>query len=66
MYEQIDALRRKIGVAPIRLTRDEDDPKRLKVSVCAGMRHKVPALVTLSIRREDVEIPLLAVEDYDG
>lgn len=64
MYEQVDTLRRKIGVAPIRLGRCDDGSARLKVSVLPGMRHKVPALITLRIRGEEVEIPLVAIEDY--
>jgi hypothetical protein len=66
MYEQVDTLRRKIGVAPIRLARCDDGFARLKVSVMPGMRNKVPAAITLKIRGEEVEIPLLAVEDYAG
>ena len=65
MYEQIDTLRRTIGVAPIRLALADDRSPRLKVSVRAGMRHKVPAMVTLKIKGEAVEIPLLAVEDHE-
>ena len=66
MYEQVDTLRRKIGVAPIRLARMDDGSAGLKVSVMTGMRNKVPAHITLKIRGEEVEIPLLAVEDYAG
>ena len=63
MYEQVDALRRKIGVAPIRLARDPD-ASRLRVSVLPGMCAKVPASITMRVRGEDVDIPLLATEDY--
>ena len=66
MYEQVDALRRKVGVAPIRLARCDDGSARLKVSVMPGMRHKVPAAITLRIRGEEVELPLVAIEDYAG
>jgi hypothetical protein len=65
MYEQIDALRKRIGVAPIRLALAEDGSARLKVSVREGMRDKVPASVTLKIKGELVEVPLLAVDDHE-
>ncbi|NVB43355.1 hypothetical protein G6O69_36355 [Pseudenhygromyxa sp. WMMC2535] len=66
MYEQVDRLRRTIGVAPIRLARasNGDGAPRLKVSVVPGMAAKVPTSVTLKIRGEEVEIPLEACEDY--
>ena len=64
MYEQVDALRRKIGVAPIRLSQLEGDPPGLKVSVIPGTSDKVPVSVTMRVRGEEVHIPLTAIEDY--
>ncbi len=64
MYEQVDALRRKIGVAPIRLARSSDG-RALCVSVQRGMQAKVPASITMRVRGEDVVIPLQAAEDYE-
>ena len=64
MYERVDALRRTIGVAPIRLARMDDGSARLKVSVMPGMRNKVPAQITMKIRGEPVDITLVAVEDH--
>jgi hypothetical protein len=66
MYEQVDALRRAIGVAPIKLARCDDGSARLKVSVLPGMRPRVPAQIVLRLRGEDVAIELLACEDYGG
>lgn len=66
MYEHIDTVRRKIGVAPIRLGQADDGSARLKVSVMPGQAAKVPASVTLKIRKDEVELELLAVEDYLG
>lgn len=64
MYEQVDALRRKIGVAPIRLRRCDDGSARLEVSVMPGMAAKVPDAINLRVRGEVVVIPLVALEDY--
>lgn len=66
MYEQVDTLRRKIGVAPIRLRRCDDGSARLEVSVMPGMGNRVPEAITLRVRGDEVVIPLVAIEDYAG
>ncbi len=65
VYEQVDTLRRELGVAPIRATavRDEQNP-RIRISVPVGVGGNVPTEVVLKIRREPVSFPIEVSEDY--
>ncbi len=65
LYAHVDAVRREIGVAPLRLERTNDGGLTLKVSVREGFAAEVPRTVLVTIGGDLIEISLEAHEDYE-